>query len=453
MFACEETSSFTFLYSLVRVCPGLPIRLCLNSVLRSFCYDKSMASSFSSLKIRNFRLYFIGQLVSNTGNWLTNVAIILLVLKITHSGLDVGILAACSYGPILLLTAWAGAIVDKANKRKFLVITQILEMLQSFGLAALAFMYHPPLYGLFSLAILGGVFLAFDNPVRRSFVSEMVPKEKVSNAVTLYGIITNGSRVLGPALAGILVITVGYGWSFTTDGLSYLVAIFFILRMNASELYLRPISTKVKSTVADGIRYIKSSPELWITFGMLTIIGIFSYNFTVTLPLLVTKGLHGGTGAFTLLYSIFSLGSVIGALVIAKKRLVQLRHVVIGAFALGATLLILGIVPNSGLAMPAGFLLGLSSILYITATTTVIQTQSKPEMLGRVLALQTVLMFGTTPIGGPLLGWLSDLVGGRAPIYLGGFGAIVAGVLGYYANKRFIRSRLAQHTAQDLSVN
>src|SRR5487761_1182358 len=124
-----------------------------------------MAGSFSSLKVRNFRLYFIGQIVSNTGNWLTNVAIILLVLKLTHSGLDVGILAACSYGPILILSAWAGSIVDKANKRKFLLLTQTLEMLQSFGLAIFAFMHHPPLFGLFALATIGGAFLAFDNPI------------------------------------------------------------------------------------------------------------------------------------------------------------------------------------------------------------------------------------------------------------------------------------------------
>jgi MFS family permease len=396
-----------------------------------------MASSFSSLKIRNFRLYFIGQLVSNTGNWLTNVAIILLVLKITHSGLDVGILAACSYGPILLLTAWAGAVVDNTNKRQILLLTQTLEMLQSFGLAALAFMRHPPLFGLFSLAILGGVFLAFDNPVRRSLVSEMVPKDEVPNAVTLYGIITNGSRVLGPALAGVLVTTIGYGWGFTADALSYLVAIFFIFRMRTHELYLRPVGEKVKSTVRDGIRYIRSMPELWVTFIMLAVIGIFSYNFTVSLPLLVTKGLHGSTGTFTFLYSVFSLGSVLGALLIAKRRLVQLKHVVIGALTLGVALLILGMVPNSSFAIPAGFLLGVTSILYITATTTVMQTQSRPEMLGRILALQTVLMFGTTPVGGPLLGWLSDVKGGRAPILLGGLGALAAGLFGYFANRQF----------------
>jgi len=380
----------------------------------------------------------MGQLVSNTGNWLTNVAIILLVLKLTHSGLDVGILAACAYGPVLVLTAWAGAFVDNTNKHRFLLLTQSLEMLQSFSLAALAFMHHPPILGLYALAVLGGIFLAFDNPVRRSFVSEMVSKDDIPNAVTLYGIITNGSRVFGPALAGLLVSVVGYGWCFTFDALSYLVVICCILRMRVSELFLREAKGKAKSTVRDGLRYIKATPELWITFAMLAVIGVFSYNFTVTLPLLVTSGLHGATNEFTILYSIFSLGSVTGALIIAKKRLVQLRHVVVGAFALGITMLVLGAMPNTSFAMPAGFALGLASLVYITATTTLMQVQSKPEMLGRVLALQSVLMFGTTPIGGPLLGWLSDVEGGRAPIFVGGVAAILAGGLGYYASKRFV---------------
>lgn len=401
-----------------------------------------MKGSFSSLKTRNFRLYFIGQLVSNTGNWLTNVAIILLVLKLTHSGFDVGVLAACSFGPILLLTAWAGSVVDNSNKHRFLLLTQSLEMLQSFALATLAFMHHPPLFGFYALAALGGIFLAFDNPVRRSFVSEMVAKEDVPNAVTLYGVVTNGSRVFGPALAGALVVTIGYGWCFTIDALSYFVVIFCVLRMRQAELFLRSASAKTKGTVRDGLRYIKSSPELWISFVMLALIGIFSYNFTVTLPLLATNALHGGTSAFTILYSIFSLGSVIGALFIAKKQLVQLRHVVYGALALGATMLLLAAMPNTGFALPAGFALGAASLVYITATTTLIQVNSRPEMLGRVLALQTVLMFGTTPIGGPLLGWLSDLKGGRAPILLGGIVALLAGIFGHYASKRFVRTEV-----------
>ncbi|HEY4964144.1 MAG TPA: MFS transporter [Candidatus Saccharimonadales bacterium] len=398
-----------------------------------------MKNTFSSLRIRNFRLYFFGQIISNTGNWLTNVAIILLVLSITHSGLDVGILAACSFGPILLLTAWAGSIVDRSNKRHFLLLTQSLEMMQSFALAILAFMPHPPLIGIYALAILGGMFLAFDNPLRRSFVSEMVPKEEVPNAVVLYGLIVNISRIFGPALAGLLVVTTGFGWCFTLDGLSYIVVILCLIAMRPAELYLRPVAAKTRGAVRAGVQYIKSVPVLWINFVMLLIIGIFSYNFTVTLPLFVTSALHGNTTAFTLLYSIFSLGAVVGAIIIAKRQIVQLKHVIIGSFALGVAMLLLAAVPNTKLATPAIFILGLASILFMTATTTVVQVKTRPEMLGRVLALQTVLLFGTTPIGGPLLGWLSDARGGRMPILLGGIAAVITGIFGYYANKRFVK--------------
>jgi MFS family permease len=316
-------------------------------------------------------------------------------------------------------------------------------MLQSFGLAALAFMHHPPVYGFFALALLGGVFLAFDNPVRRSFVNEMVSKDEIPNAVTLYGIIVNGSRVFGPALAGILVISIGYGWCFTLDAFSYLIVIGCILRMRVSELFLPKVTTKVRGSVLDGIRYIKATPELWITFLLLAVIGIFSYNFTVTLPLLVTVGLHGSTREFTTLYSVFSLGSVLGGVFIARKRLVEVRHVVIGAFAIGGTMVLLSLAPNIVLAMPAVFLLGVSTIVYMTATTTLMQVKTKPEMIGRILALQSVLMFGTTPIGGPLLGWLADFDGGRSPVLLGGIAALVTGIFGYIAVKRFAHNHSA----------
>lgn len=395
-----------------------------------------MKETFSSLRVRNFRLFFIGQLVSNTGNWLTNTAIILLVIKLTHSGFAVGLLAACSFGPILLFTAWAGSIVDRTNKRNLLLLTQSLEMLQSFGLAGLAFMHNPPLWAVYSLALLGGIFLAFDNPVRRSFVNEMVPKEEIPNAVTLYGIIVNGSRVFGPALAGFLVISAGFGWAFIVDAVSYIVVIFCILRMRVSELYLRPVSSKVKGTVRDGLRYVRSSPELRICFIMLGIIGIFTYNFTVTLPLLMTDGLHSGTDSFTLLYSVFSIGSITGALFIAKMRLTQLKHVVYGALAMGVSLIVLAFVPNVTAALVAGFLVGASSLVYITATTTMMQIKAAPEMTGRVLALQSVFLFGTTPIGGPILGAISDIKGGRMPILIGGVVSIITGLYGFAANKK-----------------
>jgi MFS family permease len=161
------------------------------STQQSSRVGRALKQTFLSLRTRNFRLYFIGQTISNSGNWLTNVALTLLVLKISGSGFAVGLIAACQYGPILLLSAYAGALADRIDKRRMLMVTQTLEMLQSIGLSILAFMPHPPLPGLYALAIAGGIFLAFDNPLRRSFVSEMVPKEDIPNAVVLYGTIVN----------------------------------------------------------------------------------------------------------------------------------------------------------------------------------------------------------------------------------------------------------------------
>ncbi|HEY5220702.1 MAG TPA: MFS transporter [Candidatus Paceibacterota bacterium] len=397
--------------------------------------------TFYSLRTRNFRLYFTGQLISNTGNWLTNVALILLVLKITGSGLDVGLLAACQYGPILFLSAYGGAIADRFDKRKMLLISQSLEMAQSASLAVLAFMPHPSLVWLYALAILGGIFLAFDNPFRRSFVTEMVPSEDIPNAVVLYSTVVNGSRIVGPALAGLLATTLGFGWCFTIDATSYIAVIVGIIMMRPAELFRRPPEPRAerKGEVREGFRYILSTPFLWISFVMLALIGTLAYNFTVTLPLFVTSSLHSTDAVFTVLYSTFALGAVICGLIVAHRNLVTMRHILIGAAALGVTMLFLAISPGVWMAALAVFLVGMASILYMTSTTTIIQVEGKPEMHGRVLALQMVFVAGTSVIGGPLSGWLADALGARSPLIFGGIVCLAAAAFGYYATQRYMK--------------
>lgn len=396
---------------------------------------RALSGTFSSLRHRNFRLYFTGQIVSNTGNWLTNVALTLLVLKLTHSGLAVGLLAACQFGPILLLSAWGGAIADRVDKRQLLLVTQSLEMAESIGLAILAFMPAPPLAGLYALAVAGGVFLAFDNPLRRSFVSEMVPEQDVPNAVVLYSTIVNLSRVFGPSLAGLLIVTVGYGWCFALDACSYLAVLACLGLMRGSELYRHPFAVRAKGEIRAGVRYVRSQPKLWIAFAMLLIVGALSYNFGVTLPLFVGKGLHQANTVYTILYASMSLGSVATALVIAHRRLVGLNYAMLGAMALGLAMLVLAAMPNVITATIVVFFVGGASILYSTATTTLVQMKAKPSMRGRVLSLQSILLIGTTPIGGPLLGWLADKQGGRAPLVVGGIASIIAAGLGYYFSR------------------
>lgn len=394
-------------------------------------FKTSMGSTFMSLRYRNFRLYFTGQIISNTGNWLTNVALTLLILQRTHSGLAVGVLAACQYGPILLLSAYGGVLADRYNKRRALLLTQSLEMVESIGLAVLAFMPHTPVYGFYLIAAVGGILLAFDNPLRRSFVSEMVPPRAVANAIVLYSTIVNTSRVLGPALAGALIVTVGYGWAFTVDAATYLAVISCLLLMREAELHRTTPHPRAKGEVRAGLRYVRHSPVLLINFGMLLVIGTLAYNFNTTLPLFVTKGLHASNSTYTILYSLMGAGSVITALFVAHRNLVKLRHVIGGAAVMGVTMLALALMPNIYLAAPVALLLGAGSILYTTATTSLVQLTAEGHVRGRVLALQTVLLVGTTPLGSPLLGWLADALGGRLPILIGGFITLATAAGGY----------------------
>jgi len=393
--------------------------------------------TFLSLRHRNFRLFFYGQLVSNTGNWLTNVALTLLVLHLTGSGLAIGALTAAQFGPILLLSPWAGAIADRSDKRKLLFVTQSVEMGQSVVLAVFAFMPNPPLAAIYATAVAGGVALAFDNPLRRSFVTEMVPGEDRPNAVALYSAIVNASRIFGPALAGVLVVTVGYGWCFAVDAASYVFVLVALGMMRPAEL-LRAATPpeKVKGAVRSAIRYIAETPSLRIAFVMLIVVGTLGYNLNVELPLFVERSLHDGDSAFTFLYTMFSIGALASALVVANRQLVHLRNVLIGACAFGIALVLLALTPALGIAVPVLIALGVSSILYFTATTAIVQVDSDPSMHGRILALQTVLLVGTAPIGGPIDGAIADAFGARAPLLLGGVAALAAAGWGLLAARR-----------------
>jgi MFS family permease len=359
------------------------------------------------------------------------------VLKLTGSGFYVGLLTAFQFGPILLLSAWGGAIADRSDKRKLLMVTQSLEMVESAGLAVLAFMPHPPVAGLFALALIGGTLLAFDNPLRRSFVTEMVPPGDIPNAVVLYSTIVNTARVLGPALAGLLVVTVGYGWSFAIDAATYLAVLYCLYVMRPGELFRQPPRPRAKGEIRAGIRYVASVPVLWISFAMLGAIGVLAYNFNVTLPLLVINGLHGTEGTFTILYSVFGLGAITSSLIVAHQNLVSMKNIIFGSAALGVTMLALSAVPGTVAAVPVIFLTGMASILYMTATAAMVQVEARPDMHGRVLALQTVLLVGTAPIGGPLLGSLADLIGTRLPITMGGVACLLVAIFGYWAARRY----------------
>ena len=404
-----------------------------------------------ALRTRNFRLFFFGQLISNSGNWLTMVALTLLVLHRTGSGVAVGALAACQFGPILVLSPFAGLVADRSNKLRLLKVTQIGEMCQSLALAGLAFVHDAPMAAFYATAIAGGCLLAFDNPVRRSFVTEMVPREDVANAVTLYSALVNSSRIFGPAIAGALVVGAGYGWCFTLDAVSYIAVLVALWKMRPEELRAVEVTPRGRGQVREGIRYVRSVPELWLPFVMLAVVGTLSYNFTVVFPLFVEHTLHGTDGSYTLVYTVFSAGALVGAFVVADRRTVTLRHIVVGAGAFGATMLVLAAAPSVAVTFPIVAALGVTSIAFMTSITAIVQVRADPRMHGRVLALQTVLLIGTTPIGGPIMGAVADSAGARTPLVIGGVSALLAAAFGLVAGRTLARTGDQDQPAEALA--
>ena len=391
--------------------------------------------TFRSLRYRNFRLFFYGQLVSQVGNWMTLVAQTLFVLRITDSGIALGVLAAAQFGPILLLGPWAGLVADRSDKRRLLLVVQTLAMLQSFALAALAFSGEPPVGAVYAVAFLGGITMAFDNPARRSFVVEMVPTDDINNAVSLNSALMTSSRVVGPALAGLAVTTVGFGWAFLGDGLSYLAVLAGLWMMRSDELRPAPVTPKARGQVRAGMRYVRREPVLFVPMVMMAVVGTLSYNFPTVFPLFVIRDLGGTDSTFTLLFSVVSIGSVVGALVTARHAEATVRRVCTASLAYGASMAVMALAPNVPAALAVGVVLGLSSISFLVSSTAIVQTRAAPEMRGRVLALQAMLFLGSTPVGGPIVGWVSEQFGARYAIVLGAVAALGAGLWGLAATR------------------
>jgi MFS family permease len=386
--------------------------------------------TFRSLRIRNFRLFFTGQLISQVGNWLTLIAQTLLVLKLTDSGIALGGLAAAQFGPVLLLGGYAGLIADRMDKRKLLLVVQSLAMVQSFALAAVAFQHHPQVWMIFVIAAFGGTTTAFDNPARRSYVVEMVPEAEVTNAVSLNSALMTGARVVGPALGGLLVVTTGYGWAFTLDAVSYAAVLTALYRIDSTKVRRPPLQARGKGQVRDGVRYAWSIPELRVPLLMMAVIGTLAFNFQTVLPLFAERDLGGGDGLFSVLMSVVSVGSLCGALRSARRSDVHVRVVSLSALGFALAMGALAVAPNTGFAFLFGAAMGFASISFMTTSTAIVQLRAKPSMRGRVLALQSIVLLGSTPIGGPVLGALSEHWGARWGLGLGAVATLAAGTYG-----------------------
>lgn len=386
--------------------------------------------TFASLKIRNFRIYFIGQAISLCGTWMQTIAQDWLVLKLTNSGTQLGLVTAVQFLPVLVLGPYGGIIADRLDKRTILYITQAISGVLALVLGILVITGTIQLWMVYILAFALGTLNAFNNPTQQTFVPEIVDKEHLSNAVTLNAIEVNVARALGPALAGALIATVGLGICFILNGISFIAVIIALAMMRASELHLTPRALRKKGQMREGWRYVLSSPAILDILVMMAIIGTLSYEFSVSMPLLAQFTFHGGAGTYAALITATGVGSVIGGLITARQKTITQRMVVASALFFGITLLVTAFMPNLILAIIALVFVGVFSINFISMGITALQLESKPDMRGRVMALWSMAFLGSTPIGGPLIGWIGQHLGPRPALATGGAAAIIAAGIG-----------------------
>ena len=393
--------------------------------------------TFASLSVPNYRRYFSGQVVSITGNWMQNVAEMWLVVQLTGNGVSVGLTAALQFLPILLFGAWGGLLADRVSKRRLLTITQTLLAVPALTLWLLTVNGSVELWMVYALVFTRGCVSAIDNPARQSFVMEMVGPDRVVNAVALNSVVVHTSRILGPASAGAIIALLGVGPCFLINSLSFGAMIIALRLMNPAELHTPPApAPRGPGQLRLAWRYVGRSPELLIPLAMMAVIGTFSYNFQVILPLLASFTWHGTASTYTALAVAMGVGSVIGALAAGARGRVGPRLLVTVAFMFAAAETLVAIAPDVPLQMLALIPLGAVSVTFAAGVNSLLQLAVEPSMRGRVMALYSVVFLGSTPIGAPIVGWLAEVAGPRAGLALGAAAALVAAVGGAVAFAR-----------------
>jgi MFS family permease len=364
--------------------------------------------SFDSLAVPNYRRYFAGQLISLSGNWMQTVAALWLILSLTGSGVAVGLTTALQFLPMLLFGAWGGLLADRFSKRRLLIVTQALMALPAIGLFAVTEAGVVAPWMVFLAVLAMGAVNSVDNPTRQSFVIEMVGADRVVNAVSLNSVIVQSARIVGPAVAGILIATIGVGPCFAVNALSFVAMIVALWGMNPAQLRSGPRAKRERGAIRAGLRYVRATPELAIPLALMALVGTFGFNFQVILPLLARFSFDGGPGVYAALVSAMAVGSVAGALVTGSHGRTGPRLIAAAALAFGGAALIAAAAPALLVEVGALIALGAASVTFAATINSSLQLAVAPHMRGRVMALYSVVFLGSTPIGGPLAGWLSQ---------------------------------------------
>jgi MFS family permease len=386
----------------------------------------ALRRSFESLSVPNYRRYFAGQVVSLSGNWTQTVAEVWLVLTLTGSGVAVGLVTAMQFLPILLFGALGGLLADRFPKRRLLVVTQALMALPALGLLAVTAGGVVETWMVFLLVFARGSVNAVDNPARQSFVFELVGPERLVNAVSLNSVIVHSARVAGPALAAILIATVGVEPCFALNALSFAAMIAALAAMDPRGFAAPPPAAREPGAVRAGLRYARDTPELAVPLALMALVGTLGLNFQVVLPLLARFSFDGGAGAYAALVCSMAVGSVAGALVSGARGRTGPGLIAGSALAFGLLSLLAAAMPTLAFELPVLALLGAAAVTFAAAINSTLQLAVAPQMRGRVMALYSVVFLGSTPIGGPLAGWLAETYDPRVALLLAASAGISA---------------------------
>jgi MFS family permease len=382
--------------------------------------------SFDSLHVPNYRRYFAGQVVSLSGNWMQMVAETWLVLELTGSGVAVGLTAAFQFLPILLFGAYGGLLADRYDKRRLLMFTQAVMAIPALLLWALTAGEVIQPWMVFVLVFLRGTVNAVDNPTRQAFVIEMVGSRRLVNAVSLNSVIVHCARMVGPALAGLLIATASVAPCFLLNVATFAVMIAALSRMDVAELRTPRPAERETGALRAALRYVRATPALAVPLAMMALVGTLGFNFQVLLPLLAKSSFEGGPQTYGLLVSAMAVGSIAGALAAGARGRISMRILISASAAFGGFTLLAAAAPTLWIEIAALMLVGAASVTFAAGVNSSLQLAVEPAMRGRVMALYSVVFLGSTPIGAPIAGWLSEAAGPRAGLLLGAFAAIVA---------------------------
>jgi len=376
---------------------------------------------FRSLHTRNYRLYASGQLVSLTGTWMQRVAQDWLVLELTNSGTALGIVTALQFGPSLLLGLWGGVLADRGNKRRLLLVTQTALALVALVLGLLDVAGVVQYWHVLVLATSLGLISAVDTPVRQSFVVEMVGRDDLTNAVAINSTIFNGGRILGPALAGVLISAVGTGWAFVGNAASSLAVLAGLLMMRTGELFPSPPVMRARGQLREGLRYVLGRRDLVLTMVLIFVFGTFGLNFSITCALLARNVFARGASGYGLLSTALAVGACLGAVLATRRVERPSSFFLLGMAAVFSILEIAsGLMPTYLLTALLLVPTGLAMLSVTTAANAHIQLGVVPTMRGRVMSLYLICFMGGTPLGAPLIGWLAGVAGARWGLIGGG---------------------------------